>query len=142
MNNSACAQCPNDFPYGTCNIAGTTVDVYVIGTPGTQFQMAFNWSNAVTADATDLFGGGGVSINTGYSSFADTKASASFGQSASNTASGQGIDSGMTSGTTISSGGVTYSLAKTYQLYGIDCIDYYCECGVATISETVSATVL
>ncbi len=95
------------------------------------------------ADATALTGAGNnLGVSTNYFSFANTEAEAVTGQSNSNAASGQGNDTGVTTGTTISSGDVTYSLANRYQLGASDVINYSCGCGYATASETISATVL
>jgi hypothetical protein len=122
----------------------------VSGPPGTSFRIAFNWNESVDAFSNDP-AKPAIGAETTYSSFDNISAYANPGQSDAKTVSGQGIDIGVTSGKAIASGGLTYSLAKSYRLtgsvgtngkcYTCDIVPGCCDCGIGTTTSMFNATV-
>lgn len=125
---------------------GTRVDVYVMGPSGTPYQIQYDWTAAVSANAwrtTALW------ANTLYSSFGNVSVYANPGQSDTGIDSAHGVDAGFTTGRTLSSGGVDYSFAKSYHLSGstgsngqcFTCAGNCCDCGLGRSTQTLTATV-
>lgn len=146
-------------------IGGTTVSLYVLGPPGTDYEIEFSWSQTVTAVATRPAGvhynqqGQGfyypsLSANTLYSSFGLISVNAEPGDTQQDIASDQGVVTGATTTPTLTKGGMVYSLARSYRLSGAvgggqcyvcdvgpsnpDC----CDCGSARTTTTLDVQAL
>jgi len=127
----------------------STLQTYVEGPPGSAFSLAYDWTESVSAESYAGLGGE-MAAETVYSSFGTIAADAKAGQGDGKTTSGHGSVSGVTSGGTIVTAGVTYSLATEYTLSAVVVAQgcYYCDtppgccsCGEATTTETVTVTV-
>jgi hypothetical protein len=93
--------------------AGSIISTYVLGPPGTPFQLRYQWTETVSADGSPNAG-----TNAGAAGFAVISVLARAGESASQTESGEGMVTGATSGPTLEVSGGTYSFAATYGLSG------------------------
>jgi hypothetical protein len=127
----------------------STLQIYVEGPSGSVFNLAYDWTESVSAESYAGLGGE-MAAETVYSSFGTIVADAKAGQGDGKTTSGHGTVSGVTSGSTIVTAGVTYSLATEYTLSAVVVAQgcYYCDtppgccsCGEATTTETVTVTV-
>lgn len=135
MTNSSCDQRSNGVQ------GSTRLDVYVEGPPGTPFRVGYDWNQMVSADATGAQVATGAGID--YSSFGGINAYAEAGQVASKATSGQGVDTGFTSATSVAANGVSYSLARSYQLHGVVVPNGCCAtCSSGQTTSTVSAVIL
>ncbi len=125
---------------------GTRVDVYVIGPPGTQYEIRYDWTAQVSANAqrtTALW------ANTLYSTFGNVNVYVDPGHSDSRNDSAKGVDTGLTHGPTRSEGGADYSFAKSYNLSGsagsngqcFTCGGDCCNCGLGKSTQTLTAEV-
>ena len=140
MSNNTCTQ--NNGVLGTAQ-----VQVYVAGDAGTPYVVDYSWAQDVSAASTGSLRPQIGAVTT-YSSFGSILANAANGTSDSTSSSGQGTAVGATTGPTITSGGLTYSLAVMWNLYGdagtngqcYDCSNDCCDCGVSTVISSLTAT--
>jgi hypothetical protein len=123
--------------------AHTTIEAYWAGPPGTPFRIEYDWTGTVAAFSRT---GHGIGAAIQHSSFQNISATAStVGGTDGRTAAMQDIETGVTSNATISLGGSTYSLARTYQLHGIastngqcfTCSNECCNCGFGSAASTL-----
>lgn len=131
-------------------IGSTFVEVYVLGPPGTPFDLSYDWLQAVSASWTGT--GPSVGAGTTYSQFGNITATADSTNSIStNSNSGSSTATGATSGTTTQYAGATYSLATTFTMNGgsgsngqcFTCNEppNCCACGTASVDATVNVVV-